>query len=72
MIVLYALTGVLVGSGLNWLSHRLPRYATSRVVTPCSHALHHRRVATAEGTLRPPATRGAAAHTVDRRGGRID
>ena len=34
MIVLYALTGVLVGSGLNWLSHRLPRYATSRVVTP--------------------------------------
>jgi prepilin signal peptidase PulO-like enzyme (type II secretory pathway) len=31
MIVLYALTGVLAGSGLNWLSYRLPRYAINRV-----------------------------------------
>ena len=31
MIVLFALTGVLAGSGLNWLSHRLPRYAASRI-----------------------------------------
>jgi prepilin signal peptidase PulO-like enzyme (type II secretory pathway) len=62
MIVLYALTGVLAGSGLNWLSHRLPRYATSRVTlraAPFTIAvwqllaalIAHRRIASLPRTL---------------------